>query len=139
MDNGSAFCKKTKGTPKGKNLTQTEVGEYLGYGYTAITNYESGRNRPSYEDLIKLCVLFHVSADYLIGYSDTREQQEIEKKAKRLFCPVKFRVKPFSKGLRSAGRRPAVYHLLVYRRPNKGYNGGKPFGRIPYTWKRKMK
>ena len=73
------FAKRLKELRKERNLTQTEVGEYLGYGYTAITNYESGRNRPSYEDLIKLCVLFHVSTDYLIGYSDTRKQQEIEK------------------------------------------------------------
>ena len=87
------FAKRLKELRLEKGLTQTEVGEYLGYGYTAIANYESGRNRPSYEDLIKLCVLFHVSADYLIGYSDTREQQKFEKKAKRLFCPVKFRVK----------------------------------------------
>ena len=67
------FAKRLKELRKEKNLTQTEVGEYLGYGYTAITNYESGRNRPSYEDLIKLCVLFHVSADYLIGHSDSRK------------------------------------------------------------------
>ncbi len=133
------FSKRLKDLRLEKGLTQTEVADFLGYGYTAIANYESGRNRPSFEDLIQLCMLFHVSTDYLIGYSDTREQQEIEKKAKRPFCPVKFRVKPFSKGLRSAGRRPVVFHLLVYRRPNSGYNGGKPFGRIPYTWKRKMK
>ncbi len=67
------FAKRLKELRKERNLTQTEVGEYLGYGYTAITNYESGRNRPSYEELIKLCVLVHVSADYLIGHSDSRK------------------------------------------------------------------
>ncbi len=105
------FAKRLKELRKERNLTQTEVGEYLGYGYTAIANYESGRNRPSYEDLIKLCVLFHVSTDYLIGYSDTRKQQEIEKQAKRLFCPVKFRVKPFSKECGAASRGLSSFSL----------------------------
>ena len=70
------FAKRLKELRKEKNLTQQSVGEYLGYGYTAIANYESGRNRPSYEDLIKLCVLFNVSAEYLIGYSDTRRRRK---------------------------------------------------------------
>ena len=32
---------------KEKNLTQIELASILHYGYTAIANYENGRNQPS--------------------------------------------------------------------------------------------
>ena len=49
-------------------LTQKSLGAAIGYGYTAISNYESGRNEPSINDLIKLADYFHVSVDFLIGH-----------------------------------------------------------------------
>lgn len=54
---------------KESNLTQGQLGEKLDYGYTAISNYESGRNEPSINDLIKLSRIFNVSIDYLVGNS----------------------------------------------------------------------
>lgn len=66
------FAKRLKELRTEKKLTQTAVGAYLGYGYTAVANYESGRNRPSFEDLMRLCMLFSVSTDYLIGFTDQR-------------------------------------------------------------------
>ena len=50
----------------GKKLTQTQLANILGYGYTAISNYESGRNEPSISDLKKIAQLFNVSLDYLL-------------------------------------------------------------------------
>mgnify|MGYP003548299531 CR=1 FL=1 len=55
-------------------FTQKEVADVLGYGYTAVANYESGRNEPCIDDLIKLAILFDVSVDYLVGYSDEKKQ-----------------------------------------------------------------
>ena len=49
----------------GKKLTQTQLANILGYGYTAISNYESGRNEPSINDLKKIADFFNVSLDYL--------------------------------------------------------------------------
>lgn len=46
----------------------------LHYGYTAIANYESGRNEPSIRDLIRLADYFQVSVDYLIGRSDLKQR-----------------------------------------------------------------
>lgn len=40
----------------------------LGYKYTAISNYESGRNKPSIDNLIKLADFFEVSIDELVGH-----------------------------------------------------------------------
>lgn len=55
-----------------KKWTQKQLAEKLNYGYTAISNYESGKNKPSYDDLIKIAKVFNVSTDYLLGISKIR-------------------------------------------------------------------
>lgn len=55
-----------------KKWTQKQLAEMLDYGYTAISNYESGTNKPSYKDLIKIANIFNVSTDYLLGITDFR-------------------------------------------------------------------
>lgn len=78
------FAERLKQLRKEKAMTQTELSKTLGYGYTAIANYESGRNEPSLSDLISICKIFDVSSDYLIGISDIRkpymvlEQKELD-------------------------------------------------------------
>jgi transcriptional regulator with XRE-family HTH domain len=51
-------------------LTQGELADILGIKSTAISNYESKRNEPSFEKLIALSEYFDVSCDYLLGISD---------------------------------------------------------------------
>ena len=55
-----------------KNLTQKQVADRLGLAISAISSYESGSRYPSYEALIKLARMFHVSTDYLLGITDKR-------------------------------------------------------------------
>ena len=57
---------------KEKKMTQVRLGKMLNYGYTAIANYESGRNSPSIEDLKKIASIFNVSMDFLLGVNDIR-------------------------------------------------------------------
>lgn len=52
-------------------LTQSELADILGLKPTAISNYESNRNEPSFEKLIALSKYFDVSCDYLLGLSDS--------------------------------------------------------------------
>ena len=52
-------------------LTQSELADILGIKPTAISNYESKRNEPSFDKLIALSKYFDVSCDYLLGVSDT--------------------------------------------------------------------
>lgn len=66
------FSQRLKELRKEKNLTQVELGSMLNYGYTAIANYENGRNHPSLKDIIRIANIFDVSVDYLIGNSDVR-------------------------------------------------------------------
>lgn len=51
-------------------LTQGDLAEMLGIKSTAISNYESKRNEPSFDKLIALSEYFDVSCDYLLGVSD---------------------------------------------------------------------
>ncbi len=51
-------------------LTQSELADLLGLKPTAISNYESKRNEPSFEKLIALSKYFDVSCDYLLGLSE---------------------------------------------------------------------
>lgn len=52
-------------------LTQGELADILGVKPTAISNYESERNEPSFDKLIALSKYFDVSCDYLLGITDT--------------------------------------------------------------------
>lgn len=60
------------------NLQQKDVANKLNYGYTAISNYETGKNEPSINDLKKIAELFNVSIDYLVGFSDIKNPYQIE-------------------------------------------------------------
>jgi len=53
-----------------KGLMMKEVAEAVDITAPSITMYESGQRHPEYKTLIKLCKLFDVSADYLLGLSD---------------------------------------------------------------------
>lgn len=53
-----------------KGLNHKEVAEYLNVTVRTVYRYEDGTREPSISVLIKLCDLFEVSADYLIGRTD---------------------------------------------------------------------
>ena len=54
-----------------KKLTQKQVADRIGLAISAVSSYESGSRYPSYDALIKLSRIFHVSTDYLLGLSAT--------------------------------------------------------------------
>lgn len=72
------FKDRLKELRKEKKFTQVKLGEMLNYGYTAIANYESGRNQPSIPDLKKIASIFNVSMDYLLGVNDIRHPYVID-------------------------------------------------------------
>ena len=52
---------------KKRGLTQTELGELIGVGKSAICCYEKETRNPTLEALIEMIHVFGVSADYLLG------------------------------------------------------------------------
>lgn len=64
----SAFAKNLKKFRLEKKFSQVQLTKKLNYGYTAIANYESGRNEPSFDVLISLATIFQRSTDELLGF-----------------------------------------------------------------------
>jgi len=58
------------------NLSQTEVGEYIGGKKQSVSQYETGRN-PGLGKFVALCTMFGVSADYLLGISEESARQKL--------------------------------------------------------------
>jgi transcriptional regulator with XRE-family HTH domain len=58
---------KLKALRSKKKVSQEAVAEYLEISKSAYGYYESGRNMPSVEVLLKLAKYFDVSTDYLLG------------------------------------------------------------------------
>ena len=57
-----------------RNMTQKELADMLGVDRTAIVKYETGKNGPTSEILIKLAKIFNVSLEYLLGIDDIKEE-----------------------------------------------------------------
>ncbi len=54
------------------DLTQFEIGQLLNKSQQGYNHIETGRAELKIEDLIKLCKFYNLSADYVIGLSDTK-------------------------------------------------------------------
>lgn len=52
------------------NYTQQHMAEMLGIRQQSYARYESNLGEPNLETIIKLCDIFEVSSDYLLGIAD---------------------------------------------------------------------
>ncbi len=50
--------------------TQKQIAEKLGVVESCYANWEQGRTEPDIKNIIKLCAIYKVSADYLLGLED---------------------------------------------------------------------
>jgi len=66
------YRERMKNLREDADLTQAAVGKLLNKSQQGYNHIESGRAELKIEDLIKLCDLYKVSADYLIGRTDER-------------------------------------------------------------------
>lgn len=51
---------------------RTEVAMGVGISYQPYVTYENGRTEPTYDNLVRICRYFGVTADYLIGNTDDK-------------------------------------------------------------------
>lgn len=61
------FGKRLREFRKEKNLTQKELAEQIGIKRNSYSDWETGKNEPSLENLVKLADLFEVPLDWLFG------------------------------------------------------------------------
>ena len=56
-----------------RDLTQAELGAVLNKSQQGYNHIEAGRAELKIDDLKKLCEFYNLSADYMIGLTDTRK------------------------------------------------------------------
>jgi SOS-response transcriptional repressors (RecA-mediated autopeptidases) len=56
-----------------KGLRQEDVANVFSYGKSTISQWESGKNEPEYEIVIKLAEYFDVTTDYLLGKTNSQK------------------------------------------------------------------
>lgn len=61
------YIKIIKDLREDSDLTQQQVADYLGTSQTMYARYERGANELPVRHLIKLCKLYKVSSDYILG------------------------------------------------------------------------
>ena len=64
------FCERLKMIRSECGLTQRQVYEILNISPNGYASYEQGRTEPNIDTLKKLCSIFNVSADYLLGIDE---------------------------------------------------------------------
>ncbi|MCM1133359.1 MAG: helix-turn-helix domain-containing protein [Ruminococcus flavefaciens] len=63
------FYEQIKELRNSLGINQVEFGRRLGVTKQCISNWENGNIQPSIDMLIKICNLFSISSDYLLGLS----------------------------------------------------------------------
>ena len=66
------FGEKLKALRTGQNLTQQQLATKLGVAKSIVSYYESGDRYPSYDVLIRIAHVFHVTTDYLLDVERKR-------------------------------------------------------------------
>lgn len=61
------YIKRIRDLREDNDLTQAQVAEYLGTSQTMYARYERGANELPIRHLMKLCDLYNVSSDYILG------------------------------------------------------------------------
>lgn len=61
------FGKRLREVRKSKKLTQKELAEQIGIKRNTYSDWETGKNESSFENLVKLADLLEVSLDWLFG------------------------------------------------------------------------
>ena len=67
------FAKRLKEVRKMRKLPQFELGRRIGFGYTYISNLETGHSAPDLDTLVKLARTLDISIRYLLGDTDEME------------------------------------------------------------------
>ena len=59
-----------------QHITQLKMALDLNMSQNTISRYENGEREPGIAELIRIADYFHVSVDYLLGRTDTREMNQ---------------------------------------------------------------
>lgn len=71
--NNYTYLKRIKDLREDADYTQDYVASYLGTSQTMYARYERGANELPIRHLLRLCNLYNVSADYILGLSNNKK------------------------------------------------------------------
>lgn len=66
------YWEKIKALREDRDLTQKNICTYLNIAQNTYSQYENGKREIPISILIKLCLYFGVSSDYILGLSDKK-------------------------------------------------------------------
>ncbi len=72
------FGEKLRALRLEKHMTQEQLAQKLELVKGTVSAYEQGKKYPSIEVLVKLCTIFGISSDYLLGLSDDMQLMKAE-------------------------------------------------------------
>ncbi len=72
-----------------EGLTQNEIAEKLGISQQTYSKYEKGTSNVDSVILTKICNLYGVTADYVLGISQTSGADDLEALVKRVITTIK--------------------------------------------------
>ena len=67
------YVKRLRDLREDHDLTQEDVAHILGTSQTIYARYERGANELPIRHLLKLCKLYNVSSDYILGISEIND------------------------------------------------------------------
>ena len=67
------YVKRLRDLREDHDLTQEDVVHILGTSQTMYARYERGANELPIRHLLKLCKLYNVSSDYILGISEIND------------------------------------------------------------------
>ena len=76
------YVDRIKALREDKDLKQRELGKILNKSQQGYAHLENRKAKFTVEDIIKLCVFYNVSADYVLGLTDDPEPKWIKKEDK---------------------------------------------------------
>lgn len=65
------YCKRIRDLREDRDLTQAAIAKALHTTQGYYSKYELGKRALPIDHLITLCKLYNVSADYILGFTDT--------------------------------------------------------------------
>lgn len=84
MEGNKIFAERVKAEKEKHNLTTTQLAEKLGINKSRISMWETNGTIPRQDMLLKLCTLFNVSSDYLLGNEVDMKSEQISSIQRKL-------------------------------------------------------
>lgn len=72
MNYHSLFANRLTQLRKERGLTQEEIANIIGISNSAISLWEAKKKQPTLMNIIKLCIFFNVSPEWLLGITNDK-------------------------------------------------------------------